>query len=164
MEFTRAAHVVVGILIHSSIMTPRSCWMLDTVLLLLLLEDAPWVLNRVRSADILHTPWPLHHLHLQLPQQGSCHLAGVFGVVIMPFGPVSEGRASCSASECCSTCWNPCFPQWRAAVQFQQSSCRPRLPPHATTTILDCWQDTMFLVLLTGACTVTQFQVLPIFL
>ncbi len=30
MEFTRAAHVVAGILFHSSTMTSRSCWMLDT--------------------------------------------------------------------------------------------------------------------------------------
>ncbi len=30
MEFTRAAQVVAGILFHSSIMTSRSCWMLDT--------------------------------------------------------------------------------------------------------------------------------------
>ncbi len=33
---------------------------------------------------------------------------------------VSEGRASSSASECHSTCWNPCFPQWTAAPQYQQ--------------------------------------------
>jgi len=30
MAFTRAAQVVAGILFHSSIMTSRSCWMLDT--------------------------------------------------------------------------------------------------------------------------------------
>ncbi len=30
MEFTRAVQVVAGILFHSSIMTSRSCWMLDT--------------------------------------------------------------------------------------------------------------------------------------
>ncbi len=30
MEFTRTAQVVAGILFHSSIMTSRSCWMLDT--------------------------------------------------------------------------------------------------------------------------------------
>ncbi len=73
MEFTRAAQVVVGILFHSSIMTSRSCWMLDT-----------WSFStfRLRMPHICsigfkvwrHT-WPLHHLHLQ--QQGSCHLGGV---------------------------------------------------------------------------------------
>ncbi len=33
---------------------------------------------------------------------------------------VSEARASSSASECHSTCWNPCFPQWTTAPQYQQ--------------------------------------------
>ncbi len=50
------------------------------VLLHLPLEDAPHVLNRVQVGR--HT-WPLHHHHLQLHQQGSCHLGGVFGVVVM---------------------------------------------------------------------------------
>ncbi len=48
------------------------------VLLHLPLEDAPHVLNRVQ---VWRHTWPLHHLHLQ--QQGSCHLGGVFGVVVM---------------------------------------------------------------------------------
>ncbi len=47
------------------------------VLLHLPLEDAPHVLNRVQ---VWRHTWPLHHLHLQ--QQGSCHLGGVFGVVM----------------------------------------------------------------------------------
>ncbi len=50
------------------------------VLLHLPLEDAPHVLNRVQ---VWRHTWPLHHLHLQLHQQGSCHLGGVFGVIIM---------------------------------------------------------------------------------
>ncbi len=54
---------------------------------------------------------------------------------------ISEGRASSSSSECHSTCWNPCFPQWSHAA-----------PDHdATTTMLDCRQGTIFLVLLTRA-------------
>ncbi len=48
------------------------------VLLHLPLEDAPHVLNRVQ---VWRHTWPLHHLNLQ--QQGSCHLGGVFGVVVM---------------------------------------------------------------------------------
>ncbi len=48
------------------------------VLLHLLLEDAPHVLNRVQVWR--HTR-PLHHLHLW--QQDICHLGGVFGVVVM---------------------------------------------------------------------------------
>ncbi len=126
MEFTRAAQVVAGILFHSSIMTSKSCWMLDTWCFSLTLEDAPHVLNRVQ---VWRHTWPLHHLHLQLHQQGSSHLDGVFGVVITLENcrsAVSEGRASSSASECHSTCWNPCFPQWTAAPQYQQHSCSPR--------------------------------------
>ncbi len=48
------------------------------VLLHLLLEDAPPVLNTVQ---VWRHTWPLHHLHLQ--QQGSCHLGSVVWVVDM---------------------------------------------------------------------------------
>ncbi len=81
MEFTRAAHVVAGIplpLLHNDITE-----LLDVrhmVRLHLPLEDAPHVLNRVQ---VWRHTWPLHHHHLQLHQQGSCHLGGVFGVVVM---------------------------------------------------------------------------------
>ncbi len=80
MEFTRAAQFVAGILFHSSIMTSRMLDVRHMVLLHLQLEDAPHVLNRVQ---VWRHTWPLHHLHLQLHQQGSCHLSGVFGVVAM---------------------------------------------------------------------------------
>ncbi len=50
------------------------------VLLHLPLEDAPHVLN---SVQVWRHTWPLHHLHLHLQLQGSCHLGGVFGVVVM---------------------------------------------------------------------------------
>jgi len=62
-------------------------------------------------------------------------------VVIMPFGPVSEGRASCSASECHSTYWNPmkCISSIPAAL----------MQPH--TMMLDYRQNTIVLVLLTRA-------------
>ncbi len=66
------------------------------VLLHLLLEDAPHVLNRVQ---VWRHTWPLHHLHLQ--QQSSCHLGGVFGKLC--WKTVSEGRPSSSATECHST-------------------------------------------------------------
>ncbi len=48
------------------------------VLLHLPLEDAPHVLNRVQ---VWRHTWTLHHLQLQ--KQGSSHLSGVFGVVVM---------------------------------------------------------------------------------
>ncbi len=35
------------------------------------------------KANLRPCTWPLHHHHLQLNQQGSCHLGGVFGVVVM---------------------------------------------------------------------------------
>ncbi len=63
-------------LLHNDIME-----LLDVrqmVLLHLPLEDAPHVLNRVQ---VWRHTWPLHHLHLQ--QQGSCHVGGVFGVVML---------------------------------------------------------------------------------
>ncbi len=75
MEFTRAAQVVAGILFHS-IMTSRSCWMLDMVLLHFPLEDAPHVLNMVQ---VWRHTWSLHHLQ----QQCICHPGVVFGVVVM---------------------------------------------------------------------------------
>ncbi len=111
MEFTRAAQVVAGIL-HNDITE-----LLDVryMVLHLPLEDAPHVLNRVQA---WRHSWPLNHL--QLHRQGSCHLGSVFWVVVML-------ENSSSASECHSTCWNPCFPQWTASLQYQQLSCSPRL-------------------------------------
>ncbi len=46
-------------------------------------------------------------------------------VGMLPCGPVSEGRGSCSASVCHSTCWHSWFPQWTVAPQSQHP-CRPR--------------------------------------
>ncbi len=58
----------------------------------------------------------------------------------------SSQRASSSASECHSTCWNPCF------LQLPSTSSSHAAPDHdATTTMLDCRQGTIFLVLLTRA-------------
>jgi len=120
MKFTRAAH--------------GCCW--DP--LPPLHNDITELLD-VKHMALLHCP--LHRCsigfrsgeilgHLQLPQQGSCHFGGVFGVVIMPFSPLYEGRASCPASEFHSTCWNPCFPQWSPAPQYQQIMMLP--PPYLT--------------------------------
>ena len=50
------------------------------MLLHLLFKDAPRVLNRVQ---VWRHTWPLHYLHFQLLQEGSGHLGGVLGVVIM---------------------------------------------------------------------------------
>ncbi len=54
MEFTRAAQVVAGILFHSSIMTSRSCWMLDTWCFSTFRLRMPHMCSIVfRSGDIL---------------------------------------------------------------------------------------------------------------
>ncbi len=108
MEFTRAAAVVAGILFHSSKMTSRSCWMLDVVLLHLQLEDAPHVLNRVQ---VWRHTWPLITFRFSKSVSSWRCVWGHYYVGKLPFGTVSEARASSSASECHSTCWNPCFPQ-----------------------------------------------------
>ncbi len=42
-------------------------------------------------------------------------------VGILPCGPVSEGRGSCSASICHSTCWHSWFPQFYTVIQAVHS-------------------------------------------
>ncbi len=140
MEFTRAAQDVAGILFHSSIMTSRSCWMLDR--------------------------WCFSTFHLRMPHM--CSIGFRFGdildhckavVILMVclwwllcWKTVFEGSASSSASECQSRCWNP--------VLREVSLNKPQLPgissSHAApdldaTTTIDCRQGTIFLVLLTRA-------------
>ncbi len=58
------------------------------VLLHLLLEDAPYVLNCVQ---VWRHTWPLHHLQ----QQDGCHLGGVFGVVMLENSFWREGIIFC---------------------------------------------------------------------
>ncbi len=108
-----------GILFHSSIMTSRSCWMLDT-----------WCFSTFRfhlsamcsigfrSGDTLD-----HSLTFTFSSKAVVILAVCSGWKC--WKTVSEGRASSSASECHSTCWNPCFPQWTAATQYQQGVATP---------------------------------------
>ncbi len=134
MEFTRAAQVVAGILFHSSIMTSRSCWMLDTWCFSTFRLRMPHMCSiGFRSGDILS-----HSITFTFTFSSK---AVVILGWLLCWKTVSEGRASSSASECHSTCWNPCFSQWTAAPQYQQKS----------TTMLDCRQGTIFLVLLTRA-------------
>ncbi len=51
---------------------------------------------------------------------------GRYHVEILPCDPVSEGRGSCSASVCHSTCWHSWLTQWTIASQCRQNSCTPR--------------------------------------
>ncbi len=97
-----------------------------------------------------HT-WPLHHL--QLHQQGSCHLGGVFGVIIM--------LDNCRLAQFLKGGHHHLLQNVTVHVGIHVSLIEPQLPStsitHAatdhdtTTTMLDCRQGTIFLVLLTRA-------------
>ncbi len=110
------------------------------VLLYLPLEDAPHVLNRVQ---VWRHTWPF--LHLQ--QQGSRHLGGAFGGAVMFENSFwREGIIFCFRM---------------SHVGIHVSLNEPQLPStssihaaqdhDATTTMHDCRQGTIFLVLLTRA-------------
>ncbi len=75
---------------------------------------------------------------------GSCHLGGVFGLVVMLENSFWR-EASSFASECHSTCWNslnePQLPSTSSSHATQDHD--------ATTTMLDCRQSTIVLLLLT---------------
>ncbi len=106
MEFTRAAQVVARILFHSSIMTSQSCWMFSSLRLRM-----PHLCSiRFRSGDILG-----HSITFTFSSKVVVILAVCLGWLC--WKTVSEGRASSFASECHSTCCNPCFPQLTTAPQ-----------------------------------------------
>ncbi len=120
MEFKRGAQVVAGILFHSSIMTSRSCWMLDTWCFSTFRLRMPQMCSiGFRSGDILG-----HSITFTFSSKAVVILVVSLGW--LSWKTVSEWRASSSASECHSICWNPCFPQCTAAPQYQQYSCSPR--------------------------------------
>ncbi len=121
IEFTRAAQVVAGILFHSSTMTQRSCWMLDTWCFSTFHLRMPHMCSiGFSSGDILG-----HSITFTFSSRADVILALCLGWLLC-WKTVSERRASSSASESHRTCWNPCFPQWTAAPQHQQYSCSPR--------------------------------------
>ncbi len=145
MGFIRAAH-------------PAHCWhllpllhsditeLLDVrhiVLLHLPLEDAPHELNRVQ---VWRHTWPLHHLHLQ--QQGSCHLGGVFGVVMLENSFLKGGHHLLLQNVTGHVGIHVSLNE----PQLPSTSSSHAAPDHdATTTMLNCSQGTIFLVLLTRA-------------
>jgi len=121
MEFTRAAHLVAGVLFHSSLMTSRSCWMLDTWCFCTFCLRMPHMCSKgFRSGQI-----PGHSITFPFSSKAVVILAVCLGWLLC-WKIISEGRASSSASKCHSTCWNPCFPQWTAAPLYQRQSCSPR--------------------------------------
>ncbi len=115
MEFTRASQVATGVLFHSSMMTSRSWWMLETL----------------RSSTF----------HLRMPHRCSIgfrsgdmlgqSITFTLSVLEVCLGSLScwntaLRNTSCSASVCLSTCWHSWFPQWTVAPQCRQHSCSPR--------------------------------------
>ncbi len=107
------------------------------VLLHLPLEDVPHVLNRVQ---VWHT-WPLHHLHRQ--QKGSCHLGGVFGVVMLGKQFLKGGLHLLLQN----VTVHAVIHVFLNEPQLPSTSSSHAGPDHdATTTMLDCRQGTIFLV------------------
>ncbi len=111
------------------------------VLLHLPLEDAPHVLNRVQ---VWRHTWSLHHLHLH--QQGSCHLGGAFGVVMLENQFLKGGHHLLLQNVTVHVGIHVSLNE----PQLPSTSSSDAAPDHdATTTMLDCRQGTIFLVLLT---------------
>ncbi len=137
MEFTRAAQVVAGILYHSSIMTSRSCWMLDTWCFSTFHLRMPHMCSiGFRSGDILG-----HSNHLHLQQQGSGHLGGVFGVVMLENSFWTEGIIFCFRMS--QYMLESMFPSMNRSSPVPAALMQPQttmLPPPCLTT-----QDTIYL-------------------
>ncbi len=113
MEFTRASQFATGVLVHSSMTTSQSWWMLETL----------------RSSTFcLSMPHRLPLPSASLARQWSSWRCvwGRYHVGILPCGPVSEGRGSCSASTCSVNFGIHGSPQWTVASQCRQHSCSPR--------------------------------------
>ncbi len=109
MEFTRASQAT-GVLFHISMTTSQSWWMLETSTF------------RLRMPHRL----PLPSASLARQWLSWRCIWGCYHIGILPCGPVSEGRGSCSAWECHSTCWHSWFPQLTVAPQCCQHSCSRR--------------------------------------
>ncbi len=113
MEFTRAAPVVAGILFHSSIMTSRSCWMLYTWCFSTLRLRTPHICSiEFRSGDILG-----HSITFPFSSKAVSSRRCDWGGFYVRKQFLKRGNHLLFLH---STCWNPCFPQWPAAPQYQQ--------------------------------------------
>ncbi len=115
-EFTSVSQVATGVLFHSSMTTSRSWWMLETLLSSTFCLRMPHrCLIGFRSGDMLgqSITFTLSFFSKVVVVLEVC--LGSLSCGILPCGPVSEGRGSCSASVCHSTCWH----SW-------QHSCSPR--------------------------------------
>ncbi len=146
MEFTRAAQVVAGILFHSSIMTWRSCWMLDTCCFSTFRLRMPHMCAiGFRSETYLATPSPspspsaARQLSSWWCVWGGCYVGKQFlkgGHHLLLHNVTVHVGIHVSLNE----------------PQLPSTSSTHAAPDHdATTTMLDCRQGTIFLVLLTRA-------------
>ncbi len=145
MEITRAAHVVAGILFHSYIIISRSCWMLDIWIFSTFCLRMPLLCSKgFRSGDIL-----CHSITFTFTFSSKAVVILVVCLGWLCWKTVSEGRAS------------PLLQNVTVLVRIHVSLNEPQLPTtssshaapdhDATTTMLDCRQGTIFLVLLTRA-------------
>ncbi len=115
-----------------------------------LLHDVITELVDVRDRALLHLPFedaPQITFTLSFFRKAVVILEvcwGRYHVEILPCGPVSEGRGSCSASVCHST--QLAFIE----LLLLSAGSTHAAPDHDTpTTMLDCRQDTLVFVLLT---------------
>ncbi len=150
MEFTRAAQVVAGILFHSSIMTSRSCWMLDTWCFSSFRLRMPHMCSiGSRSGDILG-----HSITFTFSfiSKAVVILVVCLGAIIM--------LENCRSAQFLKR-GHHLLQNVTVHVGIHVSLYEPQLPStssthaapdhDATTTMLDCRQGTIFLVLLTRA-------------
>ncbi len=122
MELIRASQVATGVLFHSSMTTSQSWWMIEILCSPTFHLRMPHRCSiGFRSGDMLGQ---------SITFTLSFFSKAVVVIMLEPCGPVSEGRVSCSASVCHSTCWHSWFPQWTVAPQCRQHSCSPR-PRHS---------------------------------
>ncbi len=127
MEFTRASQVATGVLFHSSMMTSRSWWMLETL----------------RSSTF----------HLRMPHRSSLPSASLARQWLLSCWNTTlwpslrrEGILLCFSMS--QICWLSWFPQWTVAPQCGSTHAAP---DHDTpTTMLDCRQDHIVFVLSPG--------------
>ncbi len=145
MEFTRAAQVVAGILFHSSIMTSRSCWMLDTWCFSTFRLKMPHMCSiGFRSGDILG-----HSITFTFSSKAVVILAVCFGVVVMLEKQFLKGGHHLLLQ---NVTVHVGIHVSLNEPQLPSTSSSHAAPDHdATTTMLDCRQGTIFLVRLTRA-------------
>ncbi len=121
MEFTRASQVATGVLFHSSMTTSQSWWMLET------LRSSTFCSRMLHRCSIGFRSGNMVSQSITFTLSFFSKAVVIcYNVGILPCGPVSEGRGSCSASVCHSTCWHSWFFQWTVAPQCRQHSCSPR--------------------------------------